>query len=133
MNAAAGLTTRSGSETFLHSDVRRDFFYSFIRQIFMFGLLVSLKSHFVNRCCDRGRERPSCLRTETEPELRQLRRGGRIHCLSFSSPVDFSSMILLRCRTSVGNVPAVGLTMVSDEMSVKLSGRHILPIRRFGS
>lgn len=76
----------------------------------MFGFLVSLKSHFVKRCCDRGAE-ASCLRTETEPELRQLRRGGRIHCLSFSSPVDFSFMILLRCRISADNVAAVGLRM----------------------
>lgn len=109
-HTAAGLRTRSGSETFLQPDVRRDLFYSFISQIFMFGFLVSLKSHFVKRCCDRGAE-ASCLRTETEPELRQLRRGGRIHCLSFSSPVDFSFMILLRCRISADNVAAVGLRM----------------------
>lgn len=56
VNTAAGLRTRSGSETFLQPDVRRDLFYSFISQIFMFGLLVSLKSHFVKRCCDRGAE-----------------------------------------------------------------------------
>lgn len=68
------------------------------------------KITFCKCCCDRGAE-ASCLRTETEPELRQLRRGGRIHCLSFSSPVDFSFMILLRCRISADNVAAVGLRM----------------------
>lgn len=87
----------------------RFFLFFYITDLYVWTPRI-FKITFCKCCCDRGAE-ASCLRTETEPELRQLRRGGRIHCLSFSSPVDFSFMILLRCRISADNVAAVGLRM----------------------
>lgn len=90
---------------------------------------------FLKRCCDRGTVRPSCLRSETQPwatSAQTWRKNSLFELLVFSR-------LFLHYLVAVQNpawikVPAAGLTLMSDKMSVKLSGHFdvtFLPIRYF--